>query len=551
MRKNVFLIFLFLISTTLIFSEGNLKYGLSFPYFNEIFYSQYRFHEPFALSKEIFPEKKILNLNECVKLAIYNNLDLKISRLEIKKSISDYFGSYAVFEPFVDNKVYYKRNVTPSPSVFQGVGSSKTKETYYSSTLFKKFSPGTTLNFTFESKKLETNNIFFLINPAYNTTLSLSITQPLLKGFGCDVNKEMVDISLNNVRISKGLYKDKVENIIFEVSSRFIDILIAQKNVSLLKKRVALARRTLYDVRNQVKAGVRPKVDEKKAEAELYRQEENLLEAENNLKDLKAAFLAILFSTEDTEKYVDYFELKDSKINLKLYDFKSARQIAFSERGDLKAAIYKTDNGKIDLKVKKKNLKPQLDLTLGYFQYGLKGSVPDLSHFPFHIDPNTQQVLEENYSGGVYDSISNAFHGKYNGILLQFDFKIPLGNRDAKSKAVSAYIDYEKNLCELKKIKQKINLDLRNVLRDVEKSKKRIEVARKEVAAAKGELEGEELKFKYKVSTLRDLLDAQNKFIEAKLNYFSSKKEFEKNLLKLHRVTSDLHKEFGIKFFKP
>ncbi len=550
MRKSVILLSLFLFFTSVIFSKDKMKYGLSFPYINDVFYSQYRFKSSLKMGEDTFPEKKILDLNECVKLAIYNNLDLRISRLDIRKSIADYFGSQSIFEPFIDNKSYYKRNVTPSPSVFQGVGSSKTKETYYSSSFFKKFSPGTTLNFTFETKKLETNNIFFLINPAYNTTLSLTVTQPLLKGFGSSVNREMIDISLNNIKISKEMYKNKVENIIFEVSSQFEDILIAQKRVELLKRRVNLAKRTLYDVKNQVKAGVRPLVDKKKAEAEFYRQEENLLDAENNLTDLKAKFLTVLFSVSDTEKYVNYFKLEDKKIKLGLYDFNRAKQLAYQNRGDLKSSLYQVKNSKIDFNVKKKNLKPQLDLTLGYLQYGLKGKIPDLSNFPFHINPDTQQILEENYSGGVYDSISNAFDGKYNGILVQLDFKIPLGNKDAKAKAISAQIDYQKKLYELKKVKQQINLELRNIFRDIIKTKKEIEVTKKEVEAAKGELDGEELKFKYKVSTLRDLIDAQNKFIEAKFNYFSAKKEYVKDVLNLHKITSDLHKEFGVKFSK-
>ncbi len=549
MRKSIlFLFFIFALFFSWNFPVDKNYFRCSFPYFNQIFYSQYKFESSFGESEITFPKKKILTLRECVYLAISNNLDLKIEKLNVENSVSNFFKAQSTFEPYLENKFYYKRNVTPSPSVFQGVGSSKTRETYYSSSFVKKFSTGALFNFTFETKKMDTNNIFFLINPAYNTTLSMFITQPLLKGGGFDVNKEGIYIARNNIEESKEKYRDRVEEVILNVVKNYYDILVYQKNVELAKKRVELARKTLNDVKIQVKAGVRPLVDEKKAEAEFYRQEENLIEVENNLKKLKSSFLTILFPFEDVEKYVDYFNLKDEKNDLSFPEYQEAKELALKNRGDLKAISLELKNSKLDLKVKKKNLKPNLDLTLGYFQYGLKGNVPDLSNFPFHINPGTQEALEKNYSGGISDSIGNAFRGKYNGFTVQFDFKIPIGNKYAKAEAVSSEINYHKSLYQLKDIRQKINLELRNIFRDIEKDKKKILMAERELEAAKEELRGEELKFKYEISTLRDLIDAQNKYISARLNYFSSRKEFEKNIFTLYRLTSTICDKFNVKF---
>ena len=74
------------------------------------------------------------------------------------------------------------------------------------------------------------------LNPNYSTGLEFSITQPLLKDFGIDLNKHNIYIAKNQVNISDYDFKSKVIEIISNAENAYWDLVFSIEDLKVKKK---------------------------------------------------------------------------------------------------------------------------------------------------------------------------------------------------------------------------------------------------------------------------------------------------------------------------
>jgi hypothetical protein len=111
------------------------------------------------------------------------------------------------------------------------------------------FSPGTQLAVNFDNSRFTTNAINYTYNPVYTSTLNLTVTQPLLRGFGIGMNRRYIRIAKRTEKIADLVFRQQVIDTIAGVARLYTDLVSLNEDVKVKQESLKLAER-LYEDRS-------------------------------------------------------------------------------------------------------------------------------------------------------------------------------------------------------------------------------------------------------------------------------------------------------------
>jgi len=121
--------------------------------------------------------------------------------------------------------------------------------------------------------------------------------------------------------------------------------------------------------------------------------------------------------------------------------------------------------------------------------------------------------------------------------LVGFKMEIPLGNRWAKSNYQKSMLQIKKAETTLKSLERKIELEVRETLREIESNYKRTSATREALRLAEKNMEAEEERMDLGMSTSVDLLRVQEELAVAQSRATKSIVDYIISLNNLDRVT--------------
>jgi outer membrane protein TolC len=240
-------------------------------------------------------ELKAVSLDDCLKLALQKNLDIRIAYFNPRQSLSQYRQAYSGYDPAVGMSV--RQNFRTSagvgnPGDFIPPGGESWAESY--SVGLQGLAPTETgLRYSLQSGMTRNNNVFFAtptrpeINSGffYSPFASLDLTQPLLRDFWIDSTRMMVQVNKIGIGRSEQGARRQVITVVAQVALAYHDLIAARENVRVQSKAVETAERRLAEQKKRVEVGALAPLDEKQSEAEVYRAKADLLQSEARLGD--------------------------------------------------------------------------------------------------------------------------------------------------------------------------------------------------------------------------------------------------------------------------
>jgi outer membrane protein TolC len=472
------------------FFKNIIKYGIAFLVF---------FNLSFAFSKDLPSEEKetphtlFLSLSDITTLALKNNLDIKIAKLDALISGTDLENSQSIFDTILSLSAYTSEDELDKSTTLLG---KKSITTDYDISLEKKFPTGTTLELDLSNERNWSDSPFITTNPSHDASVELSITQELAKNTFGLIDRgtvAMTKLAIKNAELST---VDRIENTIANVQKTYWYLVLAQENVILKKKMLKEARR-LYDInKEKFRVGMIEKPDLLASEANVALRETELLIAENQLKNASED-LKLLLNLKTSQAVVPEESLRFWPVSV---SFTDSLKEAIMLRRDYARAKNELDRLNINLQMKKNSLWPQVDLEATLKRNGL--------------DADFSQAVQE------ITSENNPYY--YVGLKV----KVPLENRSARSNYRKADFEKSKALLKLKKVEEKIAVEIDEKVREVELTKEtylnRVRTAELQQKKLEAELKlfnaGRSSSFRV-INYQEDLHLAKFKTLEALYNY--------------------------------
>ena len=472
-----------------------------------------------------------LTLQETIETVLKNNISISVQSYNSKINEQFIFEKEADFDPTVDFKFTVGEETRQSAST---LADSKTRDLDYDwdFSVSQKFVTGGDYELTMDNNKNQSSSSRTSLNPIYSSDLALTVTQPLLKDFGIDLNKREIYIAKNDQKISDHQFTEKVIATIAETENIYWDLVFSIEDLKVKETSLQRARDLEKQVKAQVDVGTLAELEILQAKSNVASREERLLNAQNLIDDNGDNLKSILNFSFDSEEGLKEIIPADSPVFEPGAEnsLEEALKTALIHRPDLLAKKMELENRNIEAKYNENQTLPTLDLVGSLGLNGLSG------------DSSTKN--------GSYDSaLSEAFSTDFRLWQFGINLSYPLGNRAAKSKLAIKRLEVAQLLLNIKDLEKTIVVEVREAHRQIKTDIKRVQATRVARKLAEEKLNAEEKKFKVGLSTSFNVLEFQEDLAEEQSNEIKAVIDYNKSLTRLNQVMARTLEAHDIKLF--
>ena len=291
------------------------------------------------------------------------------------------------------------------------------------------------------------------LNPFSTPSTSVTLTQPLLRGFGRGVNLRYLRIARVDEKISRLLFEEQVLQTIYGTSRLYFDLVSLGEDVLVKTESLRAATKQRQDYENQEQMGTLAPIQLTQAKAlesssrfaliqaqGLYKQEEIILR--NQLvRTASPVFTAQFNEIVPTDRIVVPDRLED-------LDVPELVGQGLSQRPDLAQAQLQVETGKISVEASRNNARPQLNLYANAQTRGANEAPYEQLGSPGTGLPTTPQDLA---LGGL--RVSTIYQG---GLQLT----LPLRNRVAAADAARDAVQLRQVQARTEKVAAQVREDV-------------------------------------------------------------------------------------------
>ena len=436
------------------------------------------------------PERK-LSLGETVELALRHNLVLAAEKINPQRAHAVVVEQQAIFDPTAYSELTRAKSKTQQTSVLIPQRIEAAQGTLG---VAKLLPPGTVVDVhAGGAREWGDGTSFTDINPAYKEEWGITISQPLLRGFGVRVNTAGIATARNERLIAQAQLRSVAHETVAAATQGFWRLVFAIRDRALIQQSLERAVNLQKDIQARVDAKVLGERDPAvaQARAEVAVRQEEIVVADQAIHNAEDALKVITDLAADPAVWaVALIPTTEPPTTVPPLDPDKAVEVALARRPEQRQAQLAIDNRDILILVRGNEIKPRLDLNCGFGNSGLNTSWNNADH-------DLRSLDYYQWSVGV-------------------TFEYPLGNRAARSRYRRARLEHEQARLSLRTLESQINLEVRNAVRAVATSGEHIRAAAVSIEAERERLRAEEIRYKdARVGTIQDVLDAQAALAEA------------------------------------
>lgn len=448
---------------------------------------------PVARSKTL----QHLTIREAILLALRYNpniqnaeLDRIIQRYQLRLAHNEFELQYALGASGAVQK-----------STFNGVGTSTTNTFLASPELALKTKLGTKGSLGID------NNVG--ANNSFNPVLNLSVTQPLLRGFGPSVNETGLLDAIDNEWINKLSLQQSVVDQITQVILAYRSLILSGNNLQNQRLQLKEARKSFEINEKKIEAG---QLEPTGNIQQSYQIESLSLLVEQGENDFKTASQDLLQTIGlDPDMHLSV----PSDVTLKettVPDLQQSIEIALNHNVHYLAQKMALRADERAYKVAKNQQLWQLDLA-GNIQ---SGTVNDVT--------------------GTNSGVRGIYNGNNVTESARLTLTVPLNDIGRRSQLISAKVRLEKDRINLIAAKRALITNITNIINNIQSLAKRYELAKKQVKLAEQSYALEKKKQQAGISSALDVNNTQNQLIQAQSGLIGAKIAYLNQLSALQRT---------------
>jgi outer membrane protein TolC len=502
-------------------------------------------------------EASALTLKQVVYLAIRNNPGLRADILEPLAAEQSVREANAEFDPLLTSLLDQTKAVSPTISNFGSVGqpafSRKQYDWNFGVTKLLSLTNGT-LSFDFNNTRIESNARAWTVDPSYNPSLALSISQPLLRNFGFDFATINVRLAELSQKQSQYMLEQHLSDFVLQIASDYWNVVRADQNLQVTQGALKLSQ----DLLNQDLAGLRLgmvariAVQEAQAETEswratLFAAQDTLTAARARLRqgvmlNPKHAFLAEQIEPSESPS-------GDGSIHL---DEEQSLEAAIEYRPELGAMREAIRSMLLQVKFAENQTLPQLSVGA---RIGVNATAGSMQCFHFHDIPlrNCRVSAVEAGSrlpyGGIYgDALNRLWYFKFYDYAAVLNVAMPLTNDYTDAALAQARVEYDQQRLRYQEQLAQIVLDVETALSQVKTSAERARATSAASDYARAAFSAEDARYHAGVADTHELLQYQQELISTLANQVQARLDLETAKLGLKHAEGTLLDSFQINF---
>ncbi len=456
------------------------------------------------------PAKLDLSLEECRAMALENNLDLKIQLIEPAIAAERISQEEARFESTFYSNITYNKTNNPPVSYYDQISGSRGESTNTDLGVQVPLRTGGQVTFDMADSRRNSDALGLTYN--YTSSLSASISQPLLRNAGKRVNTYAIQIAQYNQQITSAATKLEAIRVIADIDRWYWRLYAARKELEVRKQWYDHAVALYEQAQRLYNAGQVIQVEVIRAQAGVAQRLEAIITSENNVlereRDLKRALNKTGLGMNTPTILVPATEPDPVRYEL---DPNNLIKVALDERMEMLQIELQIMQ---DISTKGYLDNQALPLVTMDYAYNIRGAGTSRS-----------------------DSYDLLFDAKHKSHRLGLNLSVPLGNGAAESQIRQAFYQRRQRLATKENRELMIEYEVLNAIDQLEANWQRILAARQSSILYGRLSEAESRQFELGYVTSTDVLQAQNNYADAQSSEILALVDYQISLVDLAYAT--------------
>jgi outer membrane protein TolC len=407
-------------------------------------------------------------------------------------------------------------------------------------------------------------------NPYYQSALSFSLSQPLLRGRYSDARHQ-----LDLARINADSLTDQTlltaSQTMSNVEDTYWDLVAAWRNVAIQEEGLRQVKAQSNSNGRLVKQGAAAPVDVVEADTQVDVYQDNVLSALQNVATLQNQLKSLVLADPADPIWMANIVPDSSALDLPpqpaLNDVILAALKGRPEVGQLNDQRRTTD---ANLAYAKDRAKPQVDLNVGYTSNGFAGEPSSLLANPLfsvftpvfssvdqliayvnahggHIAPLNVQfpTTPAAYNGGFGTAVSNLLANRLPEVAASVTIGFPFANRTARANVAVAREQEQQIEYQQAALIQRLVFESRNAVQSLQAATSRLNAARAAREASERVYSSEMRKFNAGTSTTFLVLQRQTDLVSQRGRELQAQTDLNKAEVEIERVTGAIFTRNG------
>jgi outer membrane protein len=522
--------------------------------------------------------KLMLSLQDAISLALENNLAIEVERytpwlneVNLLRAQSGING-LVPFDPAVSGTINLQDSVSPlnnplfagviptgttipfiqvPPAYIQHIGNVNFQYNQY-------FPTGTQLQVGMTNNRTSTNfGSFNLYDPFLQSALNVTITQPLLRGFGNLANTRLIIEAKRTIKVGISQLEQQVMATTTQVSNDYWELVYARENVKVEQTALGVSQQLYDENSRRLQIGTLSSLDVLTAQSQLASDKQALVQAQSvQLQDETTLLNDITRNPLDSPLLnaeiipTTLISTPNTGENVRIAD---AVREAWEKRPELRQAALNLENAATDVKMTKNELLPSVNIFGEYVASGLGGvqtsttstatgafapglPVVDAAGAPIAGLFQSSAVAAPStvvFPGGIGQDLSHVFHGNYSTFEGGINFTLPIRNRAAQADNAQALLNERQQKTQYRQQKNAIFVSVRNALIAMQEDRASLAAAEEARKLAVQTFQDEQEKYRLGASTSynvvlrsRDVTAAEGTELRDRINLLEDELKF-------------------------
>jgi outer membrane protein TolC len=468
-----------------------------------------------AFAQEVPPAPIVpLTLEECVARALNKNFDLQLQQFSTLNAREQVIVADANYDPalFSSASLAGQKNDATSTTVEeQAARLGVTQRLVTGAEL--------TASTGLARSKEHPYSAPPLFNPVYNSDLTLSITQPLLQGFGVSINRAAIERARLGVTRANYDFKAVVLGVIRDVETAYYNLAFAREQLAVRKFSLSVARTLLDENNARLNTGVATNLDVLQSEVGVANARRDLLLAEQAVTDSEDALLDLIGRFEFNTRLGPVLL---SDVTSTDVSFERSYTLALANSPDYAANKVFAEQLELDLAVAKNNRLPVVDLGGAI---GVNGD-------------------DRERAGSSFNSAASG--DSYNW-QVDLTVSVPWGLRAERARHRQALNNLNRQQTFIQQLDQSLLLQVRSAVRAVETNRETVTVSALATRLSEQQFETEKARYEAGLSTYRFVEDSRQDMDTARVNELLAKVNLRIALAELARLEGTSLERYQVK----
>lgn len=452
---------------------------------------------------------------------------------------------------FTGTLQYESANTQESSTILTGTNTLSQDTASYNFQYQEGFLGGEALTVTFDNSHVTTNSQRTTYSPLLQSTLRAQLTQHLLQGCCKWVNERFIIQAKNDRRITDSAFRQQLIYTVGQVESIYWALVSAYEDEQAKERALQQSTQLAADNRKQLQIGTLAPLDVVNSDAAVASDKQALITSQSNLEYQQLLMKQAIVRNLNDPQLANAPVVPTDRVSLQRLpeeDMQTEDLIreAYQNNPQIEQATLAMKNNQITIRAEKNGLLPVLDAYGFYGGSGVGGAQNPNLNCGGLTGTPTPCPPGAYPASGYGTVLGNTLNNSSPDWGVGVNLQIPIRNRTAQADQVRSQMEYRQSQMRLQQLYTQIRIQVINAVYAITNDRAAVQSSQSARDYAAQALEAEQKKYRLGASTTANVLQMERNLATAEDNMISATAAYARDRASLSQILANTLDKYGV-----